>query len=433
MVLARWQATIVDEAGNIQTDASIEVRREDLGNPLAVIYSDRAGATPIGNPFLSDMEGHAAFHVAGGAYRITATKGDFSRIWRYVAIGLAAESDAVTAGLPWRYSADTADSDPGSGYLKFNNAALASATALRINGINIQTADLSTWIESWDNGGNVLDRGTVVIQSQSGGALIVATITGTISDDGDYYDVAITPIDVIGSFVSDELLHVQFMGTGIGQGDVLGPDGGVLAGQIAMFSDTTGKLIGGLVTDDSPTTPLTKDNIGTGVQTIYIDGGGLKAQSGAGGATPVDFVSASNNNTMAGMSFADAGASRVAGFKVAMPKSWDLGAIEFEALWTAASGSGDVRWTFEVKMFSNDDTLSQSAGPNVQVVDTLTAVDDLCISPRSLPLFPNNPVQGDLLFVYIIRNSANADDTLNAAAVLLGVRMFYRTAANTDD
>jgi hypothetical protein len=95
MPLARWQATIVDDAGNIQTAASIEVRGETPGSPLASIFSDRDGLTPLGNPFLSDGEGFAAFHVAGGAYRITATKGAFSRIWRYVGIGTAQESDAA--------------------------------------------------------------------------------------------------------------------------------------------------------------------------------------------------------------------------------------------------------------------------------------------------------------------------------------------------
>jgi hypothetical protein len=93
MALARWQATIVDEDGNILPGASVEVREEISGLPLAVLYSDRAGVVSIGNPFVADAEGFAAFHAIGGAYKITATSGAFSRIWRYVAVGTAAESD----------------------------------------------------------------------------------------------------------------------------------------------------------------------------------------------------------------------------------------------------------------------------------------------------------------------------------------------------
>jgi hypothetical protein len=94
-MLARWQNTIVDDAGNVQGSASIEVRAETGGQPLVSIYSDRDGLTPLGNPFTADSEGFAAFHVSGGAYQIVATKGGFTRTWRYVGIGTNSENDFV--------------------------------------------------------------------------------------------------------------------------------------------------------------------------------------------------------------------------------------------------------------------------------------------------------------------------------------------------
>ena len=98
MPLARWQATIVDEAGNIMPGATISVVHETVGNPPAALFSDRNGSSALGSTTLSDAEGYAFFHVAGGAYRITATLGDQSRDWRYVAIGNAAESDLPANG-----------------------------------------------------------------------------------------------------------------------------------------------------------------------------------------------------------------------------------------------------------------------------------------------------------------------------------------------
>jgi len=94
MALARFQATAVDTAGNVLPSASIEVRLESSGS-LVTVYSDRAGATPKSNPFTADSEGYFFFHAPGGAYRITATLGDATKQWRYVAIGLAGESDAI--------------------------------------------------------------------------------------------------------------------------------------------------------------------------------------------------------------------------------------------------------------------------------------------------------------------------------------------------
>lgn len=98
MTLARREFTVVDQNGNIVTDAQIEVRKEIAGQPLAAIFSDRAGATPLTNPFNVDpVTAVAAFHVAGGAFQVRAFKIGFERIERYVAIGTAAEADAVTA------------------------------------------------------------------------------------------------------------------------------------------------------------------------------------------------------------------------------------------------------------------------------------------------------------------------------------------------
>ena len=94
MVLARWQATVTDEQGNVLPGATVTVRREVTGTPLAALFADRDGLVPLGNPFPADPEGFAAFHVAGGAYQIAATQGAFTRSWRYVGIGTAAEADA---------------------------------------------------------------------------------------------------------------------------------------------------------------------------------------------------------------------------------------------------------------------------------------------------------------------------------------------------
>jgi len=82
--------------GNQLDGASIEVRSESTGL-LATLYSDRNGSTPLGNPFVASDGGDAGFHVIGGAYKITATKGVFEREWRYVGVGLAQESDITVA------------------------------------------------------------------------------------------------------------------------------------------------------------------------------------------------------------------------------------------------------------------------------------------------------------------------------------------------
>jgi hypothetical protein len=90
--LARWQATITDDAGNVVNGASVTCRLE-ADDTLASLFTDRAGASSTSNPVFSDSEGYAYFHVTGGVYKVTASKGSFTRTWRYVAIGTAAEHD----------------------------------------------------------------------------------------------------------------------------------------------------------------------------------------------------------------------------------------------------------------------------------------------------------------------------------------------------
>lgn len=107
MAFSRWQAFIQDAAGNVVPGALVEVRSEASGL-LAALYSDRAGAVPLGNPFNADGSGFAAFHAAGGRYRIDATSGGFSSTFRNEPIGTAQEIDFVPGDAATRNVGTTA-------------------------------------------------------------------------------------------------------------------------------------------------------------------------------------------------------------------------------------------------------------------------------------------------------------------------------------
>lgn len=93
MPFARWEHTLVDDAGNILNNATVEVRREEPGFPLAnPIYEDFDGVTPKSNPF-SVSDGVGAFHAVGGFYRIRVMAGGYDRTLRYVAVGTAQAVD----------------------------------------------------------------------------------------------------------------------------------------------------------------------------------------------------------------------------------------------------------------------------------------------------------------------------------------------------
>lgn len=270
MTLARWQATVVDESGNIQVGASIEVRLETAGSLLAPLYSDRAGATPLANPFTADSEGFAAFHVAGGAYRITATLGAFSRVWRYVGIGTAAEYDStditalvqnVDAGYALTFESETVV-PPSAGAIRFNNASLAIATEAYVSTENLAGSDIeSRLLELFDSGRTIKD---VIIVSDVINNLQASFYVSNTTLNSGYVTVSLTNHSGETSFTDG--YHVNFQreragADGLGGGLAGAGNGNTIARQIAIFTDTTGATLAGADDGSSPTDPLTIDEV----------------------------------------------------------------------------------------------------------------------------------------------------------------------------
>lgn len=97
MALARFNFSIQDDEGNIVDGATVTVQAESPGLPLAALKSDRAGATPMANPYVASDGADPGFFVIGGFYRITVTKDSFTRTWEYVGIGLNSGGDSAAS------------------------------------------------------------------------------------------------------------------------------------------------------------------------------------------------------------------------------------------------------------------------------------------------------------------------------------------------
>lgn len=89
-----WQRSIVDDSGNVLPEAQVEVVNvNDPENPVAaVLYEDIDGEVELSNPFQADSDGFARFYADSGVYRITATKGAFTRTWEDVELGVMFDS-----------------------------------------------------------------------------------------------------------------------------------------------------------------------------------------------------------------------------------------------------------------------------------------------------------------------------------------------------
>lgn len=214
MALARCNLVIQDEDGNIVNGASVEVRRESAGAPLAVVYSDRDGASSLGNPFTASDGAEAGFHVVGGAYKITATLGAFTRTWRYVAIGTGGENDidAVKAGLLLTWDIGTADADPTAGKIRANHASLASATFLYIDDLNRAGSSIEAFLLQLDDSTNDI-KGYITLTDPAAETQAVFRVT-SIVDAAGYVKVAVAGHSGATSFTDGDPINLQFSRTG---------------------------------------------------------------------------------------------------------------------------------------------------------------------------------------------------------------------------
>ncbi len=426
MSLARYQFTVQDAAGNTLPGASVEVRSEATGAPLAALYSDRAGTVSMGNPITADAEGFIYFHVAGGAYKIVATSGSATRTWRYVGIGLASESDGLVTGVAYLFDTATAAADPGASYLRLNDATPASVTAIYIDNTAASTADVSGWLDTWDDGGSTADRGVIILQNSAGTKLFIGTVTGSIVDSTGYRTVTVAYVASVGAFDAGETIQVIFLRAGVdgvdgvGSGDVVGPASAV-SGNVATFDGATGKLIadGGAI---------------LGKQLLaWVPAGAMTPNTTNGPAAATTELT-TNKNMVKTLAF-DATTSESAQFTVGMPKKWDEGTVTFVPYWMHAATDTNfgVVWALSGVAVSNFDTLDVAFGTAANSADAGGTTSDLYIGPESSAFtIGGTPAEIDMVNFKIARLPADGSDTMAIDALLLAVKVFYTTNAITE-
>ena len=92
------------------------------------------------------------------------------------------------SGLEYTFSTTTTAADPGAGFMRYNNATIASVTALYVDNQDKLTVDGTGWIDTWDDGG----RGTLFIKNQAGNVVNIFDVTGSVVDSTGYRTITVT-------------------------------------------------------------------------------------------------------------------------------------------------------------------------------------------------------------------------------------------------
>lgn len=120
------------------------------------------------------------------------------------ALVLAQNNGQLTGVIAsWQFSTSTTASDPGDGYVRFNNAAPASVTAIYIDNIDGQDNPLAAWLDTMTAGAQIAFR-----SANSLTQFVIYTVV-SVTDSTGYRTVAVTWLAGVPAFLADEPLAVE--------------------------------------------------------------------------------------------------------------------------------------------------------------------------------------------------------------------------------
>lgn len=170
------------------------------------------------------------------------------------------------AGLRYNFSDTVTMADPGTGVVRFNNATIGSVTAIAIDDLTVESADVSSYILSWDDA-NATIKGYIIFKSNVNSNATYAVFSlASLTDNSGWTELAVTHVSGTLPANNQELV-IEFSRTGnIGPTgpsiatSVQGGSAGTLLYQSALDTTTTDAEL----TWDATTNRLTVNTVQIG-------------------------------------------------------------------------------------------------------------------------------------------------------------------------
>ena len=170
-----------------------------------------------------------------------------------------------------------------------------------------------------------------------------------------------------------------------------------------------------------------------GKHTIGLPSSGMLPATTSGPA--IGHVETSNNKQNYKTLDFDASADEYAHFQIALPKSYGLGTVSFQAWWTtAATGTTGIALGLQAVGVADGDTIDASWGTAVVVTDNAqSAAGDVLVTAESGAItIAGTPADDDLMFFRIFRDVSDANDDMTEDLRLIKIKLFITLDAGTD-
>lgn len=119
------------------------------------------------------------------------------------------------AGLDMTFNNSTSDADPGSGKVALNNGTLASVTEIYVSDADDNSADITSFVQSWDDVSNATARGILLITKEDAvSTYAVYKVSGAVTDASGYTKVPVTHLVSNGTFSNTDGITVTFSYSG---------------------------------------------------------------------------------------------------------------------------------------------------------------------------------------------------------------------------
>ena len=147
----------------------------------------------------------------------------------------ATDATGNSAGLQMTFNNSTSDADPGAGKLALNNGTLSSVSVMFFDDADDNGADISSFVQSFDDASNVTAKGLIHIEKEgSASTFALYKVTGAITDASGYTKVPVSHLVSNGTFSNSDGIRVDF--------SYSGNDG---AGSLTELSGDTSPQLGG--------------------------------------------------------------------------------------------------------------------------------------------------------------------------------------------